>query len=99
MDKAEFVEFVIDYLGSKGITVSSSTGEFMEKTRYVNDNLLKEYNENELKNNIRSVLDEAAKRYEERKSTAKRETKLRDIDLKPVVKKRFCSLPPFCKSV
>jgi len=97
LDKDKLIEFTEDYLTSRNLTVSPSTENVITSSKYLNTALLDSMNRDDLKNNLAILLDEAIENHKVRTSSAKRPTKVRDVDVRPVLKRRFCNLPPFCE--
>ena len=96
MDKYDILEFVHDYFEEKGLTVSPSTSDVLISKKYLNEEHLSEMKPKEIEANLKILLDEIVTEYIERTSSSRKPTKIRDVDARPAVKKKFCSLPPFC---
>ena len=96
MDKNDLLEFANDYFEEKGLTVSPSTSGVLTSGKYLNEKHLSEMKPKEIEANLKILLDEIVTEYKERTSSARKPTKIRDIDARPVIREKFCSLPPFC---
>jgi protease II len=96
MDKEKLEAYVNEYLKSKNLTISPSTEATITSPKYLNETLLDDMDAITLKKNLSVLLDETIIQYRERTGSAKRPTKVRDIDVRPVLKRKKCKLPPFC---
>ena len=97
MDRDELLKFANDYFEVKGLTSSPSTNDVLISKKYLNEVYLSEMDTKDVKENVKFLLDEIITEYKGRTSSASKPTKIRDIDARPAIKKKFCSLPPFCK--
>lgn len=97
MNLREFKKMVKAYLGTKDIEFSKTAINEISSGPYVNRRALKEMSNTRVRKAVRGVLDDSIKEYEQRQKKSSRKVVMRDIDVKPALKKKFCSLPPFCK--
>lgn len=93
----EFVDFASDHLTKQGYDLSQSASEAFQSSRLVNPKLLETLPEQTVRENTVELLEEIASGFEARRAREPRSRKLRDIDVRPALKRRFCSLPPFCR--
>jgi len=98
MDRDGVVDFIIENLEKKSLTVSPSTVVFLHSTGYINEDLIAKTDQRTIQKNLRELIAEIINTYERRTEEAKRPTKVRDKDVRKAVKIKYCSLPPFCKS-
>jgi len=97
MEISEIKKIINKYFYNKNIQVSESAIKTFLSVRYLNMGLLMKMKKEEIEHNFNILLKEVLEKYESRTRYAERKTKVRDIDVKPVLKKKFCSLPPICK--
>jgi hypothetical protein len=97
MKKNELGEFATDYLRGEGYEVSSSTTSAMSTSSLVNSDLLDKLDDETIRSNTIILLGDTIEAFDDRKEKSPTVRMIRDIDVRPALKKRFCSLPPFCK--
>jgi len=97
MKTTDYIEHVESLLGEKKIDVSNTAIEILQSRKYFSENLLTKMSKKQALENINILLVDIIKTYEKRAEKSKRKLILRDIDVRPVLIKRFCSLPPICR--
>jgi len=97
MNEKAFIKYISNYLSDKNVVASSTAINSFISPKYLNSNLLANLDSNSIIRNTDKILNEVIQVYEERTAESIRATKVRDLDVRPVLRKRFCSMPPFCK--
>ena len=97
MKMEDYHETVRQYFEEKDIPVSESTIEALSSRNYLNQGRLDEMSNKQIRDSLDVLLDEVVREYEGRTAEARRPTKVRDIDTRPVLRRRFCRLPLFCR--
>jgi hypothetical protein len=93
----EYQESVRQYFEEKEIPLSESTIEALSSRNFLDKGKLEDMSDPQIRRNLDVLLEDVVQEYEGRTAKAKRPTKVRDIDTRPVLRRRFCKLPPFCK--
>jgi len=97
MDQKDFAKYLFNYFKNENVIPSSTAIGSLTSSTYLNLNLLNTLDRKTIYENTDKILKEVLQTYQQRTHDSIRETKVRDLDVRPVLKKRFCSMPPFCK--
>jgi hypothetical protein len=97
MTREELAAFARQYLASQGHEVSPSIDSLIATSRSVNPSHFPNLDDDTIRSNAVIVLSETIDEFMGRQRISPTVHKIRDIDLRPAIKRRFCSLPPFCK--
>jgi hypothetical protein len=97
MEEKAFIKYVFEYFKLQNVATSSTAIDSLTSPSYLNPNLLQTLARSTIYKNADKILDEVMQTYRKRTKGAVQETKVRDVDVRPVLKKRYCSMPPFCK--
>ena len=97
MTREQLAEFARHYLESRGFEVSGSTPDAIASSRYLNPDHLSTLDDDTIEAGAVVVLSDAIEEFGNRKEKSPTVRKIRDIDLRPALRRRFCTLPPFCK--
>lgn len=98
MKEDEFLAHAIGYLRSRGIPFTYASINLLMSNRFLNRDLLELKDRELIINNTNILLDEAIETYKERDKLSKGRAMLKRNDMNLALQRRFCSLPPFCKS-
>jgi hypothetical protein len=93
----DYQKAVREYFEEKEIPLSESTIEALSSRTYLDHGKLEDMSDSRVRQNLDVLLEDVVQEYEGRTAKARRPTKVRDIDTRPVLRRRFCQLPPFCK--
>jgi hypothetical protein len=97
MEKKDFVHFLVNYFESQNVIPSPTAIDSLTSSYYLNQSLLDTLDRRTIYKNSEKILKEVLRTYKQRTHDSTRKTKVRDVDVRPVLKRRFCSMPPFCK--
>ena len=98
MKLSEYIKHTQSFFSERDIQVSKTAIKALKNERYLNQNLLEEMSEKDVLKNMKILLDDILKIYKSRAEKTARVRVLRDIDVRPVLKKKYCNLPPLCKN-
>ncbi len=93
----EFERIIKNFFKKQEIKVSDYAMRVFESKKYLSRELLDTMVDEEIEKNVDVLLVTVSKSFQQRKKAAKRVIKVRDIDVRPVIRREFCRLPPFCK--
>ncbi len=97
MKEKDFVRYLRELFKERNVVASATALESLTSRSYLNAGLLDSLDQETIRANAEKLLDEVVDAYKRRTETAARRTKVRDLDVRPVLKRRFCSMPPFCR--
>ena len=98
MKTSEYKKFIELYFEKNGIEIGNPAMREFLRPSYLNYSELKRMGKNRVENNLKVVLDDVKDGFEKRAKKSKGHVRIvRDIDVKPVLNRYFCGLPPFCR--
>jgi hypothetical protein len=111
MNEEDYINYINNYFKKKEIPVSTSAYYALLSRKYLNRELLSTLPEKIIHNNLDILLQDITDQYElrltkfgpyflrklDRSRFSGRKGRIQGMDVLPVLRKRFCRLPPFCK--
>ena len=99
MKLSNYRAHVESFFNERDILVSDNAMRVFTSRRFLNRELLLKMSDEEVVENLRSILNDTLRLYRQRAERYVRPTPLRYVDVMPAIRARFCKLPPFCRAI